>query len=59
MVIISFEVDEATLKKLDAHAKELDRSRSDTLRQILKEKLNWVSEPQRQTTLHKAIFNSQ
>ena len=40
MTMISFEVDEATLKKLDAHAKELDRSRSDTLRQILKEKLN-------------------
>ena len=40
MTIISFDLDDKMLEKLDEYAKELDRSRSDTLRQILKEKLD-------------------
>ena len=39
MTIITFDCPEDLIKKLDSYAEELDRTRSDTVRQILKEKL--------------------
>ena len=40
MPIISFELSDKLLEKLDDYAEKQDRKRSDVLRQILKEKLD-------------------
>ena len=40
MTIITFDCPDDLVKKLDDYAEEIDRSRSDTVRQILKEKLD-------------------
>ena len=40
MPIISFELSDELLQKLDYYAEKEDRKRSDVLRQILKEKLD-------------------
>ena len=40
MPIISFELTDELLEKLDDYAEKEDRKRSDVLRQILKEKLD-------------------
>ena len=40
MPIISFELTDELLEKLDEYAEKEDRKRSDVLRQILKEKLD-------------------
>lgn len=40
MTVISISIDDDILTKLDDYAEEIDRNRSDAIRQILKEKLN-------------------